>query len=79
MTVYKIYRILLGEEPVHYSDEKITDFPSAGELLEKKPKPGIVLIDGIKGNKTSDMLKVFWELVIDPQSSGSRPSTHQGR
>jgi len=63
MTVYKIYLILLGEEPVHYSDEKITDFPSAGELLEKKPKPGIVLIDGIKGNKTSDMLKVFWELV----------------
>jgi len=63
MTEYKIYRILLGQEPAHSSDEKITDFPSAAELLEKRPKPGIVLIDGLKGKKTSDMLKVFWELV----------------
>ena len=63
MKEYKIYRILLGEETAHSPDGKISDFQSARELLEKKPESGIVLIDGLKGKKTSDKLKVFWELV----------------
>ena len=63
MKEYKIYRILLGEETAHTSDEKIIDFQSAKELLENKPEPAIVLIDGFQGNKTSEKLKVFWELV----------------
>lgn len=63
MKEYKIYRILLGEETAHSSDNKISDFQSARELLEIQPEPGIVLLDGLKGKKTSDRLKVFWELV----------------
>ena len=63
MKEYKIYRILLGEETAHSSDDKISDFQSARELLEIQPEPGIVLLDGLKGKKTSDRLKVFWELV----------------
>lgn len=63
MKEYKIYRILLGEETAHSSDDNISDFQSARELLEIQPEPGIVLLDGLKGKKTSDRLKVFWELV----------------
>lgn len=63
MKEYKVYRILLGEETAHSSDDNISDFQSARELLEIQPEPGIVLLDGLKGKKTSDRLKVFWELV----------------
>ena len=63
MNKYKIYRVILGEDPVHFSDEKITDCRSAKELLELKPVPGIVIIDGLKGKKTSEELEVLWELV----------------
>ena len=63
MKEYKIYRILLGDDPSHVSDEKICDFCSAKDLLMLSPDPGIVIFDGLKGKKTSDKLKVFWELV----------------
>ena len=43
MKEYKIYRILLGEETAHSSDEKIIDFQSAKELLENKTVKKIVM------------------------------------
>lgn len=63
MKEYKIYRILLGEETAHSSDEKINDFQSAKELLEKGPDTGIVLIDGLEGKNKTEKLKVLKELV----------------
>lgn len=63
MKQYEIYRIILGDDLVHFSDEKSTDFRSAKELLELKPVPGIVIIDGLKGTKTAEELDVLWELV----------------
>ncbi len=63
MKANNIYRVLLGDEPTHSSGINIIDFKSAGELLENKPEPGVVLLDGLKGKRMSDRLKVFWELV----------------
>lgn len=63
MKGYNIYRIILGDAPTHSSAQNIVDFCSVSELVEKKPVPGIVIIDGSKGRTTSEKLKVFWELV----------------
>lgn len=63
MGEYNIYRILLGESPTHHSDQKIEDFCSAAELLDKKRLPGIVIIDGVKGKTASEALMVLSEIV----------------
>jgi len=63
MGKYNIYRILLGDTPVHESEQKIIDFCSAEELLETKPLPGIVIIDGLKGKSASEGLKALLEIV----------------
>ncbi|MDY9921417.1 MAG: diguanylate cyclase [Synergistota bacterium] len=63
MKEYNIYRILLGAAPLHNSDQKVIDVPSAAELIERKPLPGIVIIDGMKDSSSSEGLRALNELV----------------
>lgn len=63
MQKYDIYRIILGDAPTHHSEHKVENFSSAVELLEKKPLPGIVIIDGLKGKTAPEGLKALSEIV----------------
>ncbi|MCE5201714.1 MAG: diguanylate cyclase [Synergistaceae bacterium] len=64
MGKYKIYRILLGNDISHFSNEKVFDYPSPQALMDDHVSSGIIIIDGLSNKNTENRTNVFETLAL---------------
>lgn len=61
---HKIFRVLLGDDPAHFSDARVFDYLSASSLVEENVTPGTVVIDGLDNKDEESRSNVFEALSI---------------